>query len=354
VDQILRWYLSTADAAASISSPHRYHIPIEAAGGPGAAHFGTVDEALAWYDSERANVVAATRQGGGGGFDDVTWRLATALFPVFNRRGNWADCAATHRVALPSVRRTGSQPGEAWVLHNLGLALARMRDKDGLRHLEAALAIRREISDEAGQVQAALNIADAYYQLEGPQVALKYMVDCIEVVRGTGRSARYAAALNNLGEVYLELGRLDAAVASFTEVREVSADIAEAYVEGHALHNLGRAYLEMGRTDEAAGALHAAIAVHRSTGDQVGEAAALEHLGRAQQGLGQPAEARASWLAALGLRAGLGDKDQVAEIESLLASLSLSGSNCANAHSADISLDYAQRITRLPAQEGIR
>jgi tetratricopeptide (TPR) repeat protein len=134
----------------------------------------------------------------------------------------------------------------------------------------------------------------------------------------------------------------------------VSADIAEAYVEGHALHNLGRAYLEMGRTDEAASALHAAIAVHRSTGDQVGEAAALEHLGRAQQGLGQLAEARGSWLAALGLRAGLGDKDRVAEIESLLASLSLSGSNCTNAHSADISLDYARRITRLPAQEGIR
>ena len=169
VDRVLRWYLGTADAAASVNSPHRYHMPIDDAGDTRPLTFASAEESLAWYDQERVNLLAATRQAAAEDMGDVAWRLPTALFTVFNRRSNWADCAATHRIALDCVRKAGNRQGEGWVKHNLGLALARMRDKEGLRHLEQALAIRREISDSAGEVQAALNIADAYYQLEGPQ-----------------------------------------------------------------------------------------------------------------------------------------------------------------------------------------
>jgi DNA-binding SARP family transcriptional activator len=321
VDRILRWYLATADAAASVNSPHRYQVPIDDHGDAQPFAFTTKEQALAWYDSERANLVAATRQASDQGIDKVGGRLPTALFTIFNRRSNWADCVTTHRMALVSARRAGSRLVEGWVLHNLGLALSQMRDKEGLRYLEEALAIRREIGDSAGQAQAAVNIAEAYYELEGPRVALKYMMECVEVVRGTGPPARYAVALNNLGEVYLELGRLDEAVACLAEVREVAAGVGEAYVEGHALHNLGRAYLDMGRMEAARDALRAAITTHRATGDQVGEAVALTFLGRAQHSLDQVADARASWLTALRIYESLGDKEQTAEIESLIASL---------------------------------
>jgi DNA-binding SARP family transcriptional activator len=355
VRRLLRWYLVTADAAVSVTSPRRYQMPLDLAGSPLPLSFHSVDEALAWYDSERANVVAASRQAADAGFDDVAWQLATALFPVFNRWSNWADCATVHRVALASVRRAGSRQGEGWALHNLGLALARMRDKEGLQHLEDALAIRREISDTVGEAQATVSIADAYYQLEGPQIALKHMVECVEVARRTGRPERYAAALHNLGETYLELGRLDEAVACFVEVKEVAAEIGDAYTDGHATHNLGRAYRDMGRMDEAESTLREAIAVHRSTGDQTGEAVALQFLGLVEQGAGRIAEARASWLTALRIFAGLGDREKAAKVESLVASLPKSPSLAIRPGSCRqtwcYGIDCVLSITKIPCRK---
>ena len=152
VTRLLTWYMRTADAAATAVSPHRYNIVLDPAGtDPPPLAFAGVDDALAWYDSERANLVAATRQAAATGRHDIAWRLPAPLFTMFNRRGNWADCIATHRIALESARRAGDRQGEAWVLNNLGEALGFTRETEGIAHLEQALAIRREIGDHQGR-----------------------------------------------------------------------------------------------------------------------------------------------------------------------------------------------------------
>ena len=79
--------------------------------------FATAEEALAWYDSERANLVAATRQAAASGWHEIAWRLPAPLFSIFNSRGNWADCIATSRIALESARQAGNRQGEAWILN---------------------------------------------------------------------------------------------------------------------------------------------------------------------------------------------------------------------------------------------
>ena len=94
--------------------------------------FAGAEDALGWYDSERANVVAATRQAAASGLHEIAWRLPAPLFIVFNSRGNWADCIATHRIALDSARQAGNRQGEAWVLNNLGDALGVTRDSEGI------------------------------------------------------------------------------------------------------------------------------------------------------------------------------------------------------------------------------
>ena len=125
VTRLLTWYMRTADAAATAVSPHRYNIPLDArpTPTPPPLGFATSEEALAWYDDERANLVAATRQAAASGLHEIAWRLPAPLFHIFNSRGNWADCIATHRIALESARRAGNRQGEAWILNNLGDAL---------------------------------------------------------------------------------------------------------------------------------------------------------------------------------------------------------------------------------------
>ena len=112
IARLLRWYMRTADAAGTAVVPHRYNIPLEPAGDdPPPLSFASAEEALAWYDGERVNLVAATRQAAESGLHEIAWRLPAPLFRVFNSRGNWADCIATNRIALDSARQVGQPSG---------------------------------------------------------------------------------------------------------------------------------------------------------------------------------------------------------------------------------------------------
>ena len=132
VARLLQWYLATATAAADMLSPRRYRIPDEEPPAPGPLP-GSARDAMAWYESEHANLIAAIRQAAAAGLHDVAWRLPTALFPFFNRRQDWVDCVTVHRIAVTSARLAGLRPGEAWALHHLGFGLARLGEHRGLR-----------------------------------------------------------------------------------------------------------------------------------------------------------------------------------------------------------------------------
>jgi DNA-binding SARP family transcriptional activator len=323
IRRLLEWYMRTADAAAQAVSPYRYNVPLDAtATGQPAPSFSSAEEALGWYDSERVNIVAATRQASACSLHDISWRLPAPLFSVFNRRGNWADLVTTHRIALDSARHVGTRPGEAWILNNLGEALGRKRLPESIELLQQALAIRREIGDKVGEAQAANNLAEVQYLVNGPEAALPYLQRSLDVQRSVGHSQSHGATLNNLGEIYLELGRLEEAVDCLREALPIFADIHSAHGEGHVLVNLGRVYLGLGRESDAIDCLQRAVAVHRdSSGDRPNQALALKFLAQAQLGAGQVAEARESLLSALAVFSELGEDSHAAEVQSELASL---------------------------------
>jgi DNA-binding SARP family transcriptional activator len=322
VERLLRWYLATAEAVADTVSSRPYRVPRETAGETyPALEFSTLDNALTWYEEERVNVVAATRQAASAGLDDVAWRLPPTLFPVFNRRNNWADCVVVHRVAMESVRKCGNRLGEAWVLDRLGYSLARLRDREAFGHLERALAIRRELGDALGEAQTAVALGDGYLQVEGPsETALGYLRHAADLLRAMDRPALRGTALNNLGEVYFGLGNLDAAVECYLEASELYRE-AGGYALGHPLLNLGRVYLSLRRLDEALASLTEAVRLHRATGDTFGEAVALKHLGMVHEATGNVTEARESLTVALAIYEKIGERAEAAEVTAALASL---------------------------------
>jgi tetratricopeptide (TPR) repeat protein len=316
----LNWYLGTAETAADTVSPRRYQVAREASSQDGQlVAFAGTGEALAWYDGERANVVAATRQAAAVGMHEIAWRLPTTLFPLFNRWSNWADCVTTQRIAAESVRKVGDRLGEAWALNQLGFALAKMGDRESFAHLEQALAIRRELGDTAGEAQTALALGEGYLNIDGPgREALRYMQHSVDLRRPLGPSHRLGVSVNNLGDVHFGLGDLDAAAACYAEAREIFREIG-GYGEGHALHNLGRVFLRQHRLDDAVTNCTEAVRKHRADGDLVGEAIAFKHLGEAYQLTGNTAEARAAWTSALTIFEQIGDHTQAAEVAAALA-----------------------------------
>ncbi|HUB23636.1 MAG TPA: BTAD domain-containing putative transcriptional regulator [Streptosporangiaceae bacterium] len=326
IGRLLEWYMRTADIAALVVTPHRYNLPLDAAGAAAVPlSFDGVEDALSWYDSERANVVAATRQATECGLHEVAWRLPAALFAVFNRRGNWADCVTTHRIALENSRRAGNRRGEGWVLNNLGEALEFAGAEDGTGYLTQALAIRHEIGDLWGEAQTSNNLADAYVALGRTDEAIELMRRARDLNREAGVRYGEGVALNNLGEALLSIDRLQEAIDSLVQARQLFAEIESPHGVGYALHNLGRCFLALGHDAEALDCLRQALAVHQATGDRHRQAFTLRFLGIAQSRTGLVAEARESWAQAAAIFDDLGDAAQAAEVHAEQVTSGISG-----------------------------
>jgi DNA-binding SARP family transcriptional activator/Tfp pilus assembly protein PilF len=324
VTRLLTWYMRTADTAATALAPQRYDIPLDdpAADAAPLRGFAGSEEALAWYDDERANLVAATRQAAGSGRHEIAWRLPAPLFQMFSSRGNWADCIATSRIALDSARQAGHRQGEAWILNNLGDALGQTRQPEGIGCLERSLAIRREISDRRGEAQSANNLADAYHWLGRTDEALELYRLSLELNRAVSYPFGEGIALVNLGWALVDLGRAEEAAGYLEQAREAFAEIDYVDGAGYALHMLGRCHLSLGRDAEALSCLQQALASHQASGNRGRQAATLATLGTAQSRAGQTAEAGESWSRAAAIFTELGD---LAEAEKVRAERDASG-----------------------------
>ena len=322
--RLLRWYLDSAEAAADTVSPHRYQVPCSPpAQGGSWLSFGSVDDALAWCDDELENLDAAVRQAAEAGLHDIAWRLPPTLFPMFNRRGNWAECVSMSRIALASARKAGDRLGEAWVLSQLGFALARLRDREAFGLLEQARAIRREFGDVPGEAQTLIAIGEAHLNVDGPgDNALRFLRCAADLLEPMGATTLRSAALNNLGEAHFLLGDLAAAADCYERARDICREVG-GYVEGHALHNLGLVYLRQDRVSDAIGCFTEALGKHRGAGHLAGEALTLKDLAAARSAAGELAEARTCLAAAVRVYDLIGDQDGSEEAAVLLVSLTL-------------------------------
>ena len=322
VNRLLWWYLDTAQSAADTVSPQRYQVPAEPrAPGYPPLTFASMDTALDWYDDERANIVAATRQAAAVDLHEVAARLPSTLFPMFNRRNNWTDCVTTHRVAAESAAKTGDRLVEAWALNQIGYALAKLRDPEAFPPLERALAVRQELGDARGEAQTAISLGEGHLRIHGAgEDALRYLRRAASLLEPMGATSLRSVALNNLGEVYFELDDLDAAAECYMQALEISRGFG-ALAEGYALLNLGRVNMRQRRFTEAIARFEEALPKQRASGALDGTAGVLQRLGAAQAEIGRQADARLSLTEALRIFEQIGSQEQAAETSALLASL---------------------------------
>ncbi len=315
IGRLLSWYMRTADAAAAAVTPHRYNIPLEPLGAdPAPLSFSAAQDALLWYDSERMNLVAATRQASSGGLHETAWRLPAPLFQIFETRGNWADLVTTHRLALDSARHVGNRRAEGWVLNNLGEALGITGESEGIGCLEQALTISHEAGDPMGEARAANNLADIYLKRGRADEALGLLHRALELNRELGYQFGEGVDLVNLGDALLHLDRHDEAIDYLHQALRCFAGIEEADGAGYALYLLGRCYLSLERDAEALDWLRQALARHQASGNRQRQAVTLRLLGRALARAGMAADARESWIHAAAIFDDLGASVQAAEV----------------------------------------
>ncbi|MFB7784861.1 tetratricopeptide repeat protein, partial [Streptomyces vinaceus] len=308
--RLFHHYLATAQEADSHLWPEQTT--------PASETFTDRDQALAWLDAERSNLVAAALAAPAhhpaatglaqalatyfthfGHFTDSI-RLCTAAAAVFRQardRLGEGDALNTLGAALVSVRdleravdvfnevvdicrEADDRHHEAMALHNLGSALTHLeRFPEAAENFHRALALFSKTDDLFGQAQAMGSLAALAVEAGQPEHAVQTLDEIVVLLREMGDRRSQGMALSNLGLALARLGRPDEAVTAYTDALAALRHAGDRLGEGTTLRNLGSVLAESGRTREAARTLTEAVAVCREIDDRHGEAMARTDLG---------------------------------------------------------------------------
>ena len=322
VIRLLTWYLHTAEAAAAVISPLHTRVPL----GPPPdtvrpLAFATLEEAIAWCDTERAGLLAATRLAADSSLHEIAWKLAAAAMSFYYRRSQWGDWVATHLTGLESSRALEDRHAEAWMLNNLGMAYGVQRMPECVGCFEHALKLYRATGDLHGEARVEYNMANAQFDLGRFAEALEAAERSVAIQRRLGNRYVEGLALGTVGCAYRELGRFDEAVAQFQQALAIFRDLGDLDSEADSLSDLGDTYLGMHQVAEALACLEESLAIRRRIDDRAGQAATLQRLGLARRDAGDLSLARGCLAEALSLNEELGDQARAAEIRRVLAEM---------------------------------
>ena len=285
--RLVDYYERAAIAADSYISPvHQgrpspYHPPADV---PDMSADG---EAVAWLETERANLHAAADYAAASGRLLEAVAICWAIGPFLHLSGHWDQAVVLNQTALTAARQAGFQLGELSSLDELaGLAMMTGDYPAAAASYGRAAALSRDLDRPADQ---AFNLA---------QLGL------VRVLAGDYRAAddslRQALALAQgpsarQAEAFARQGDRQA---------EAFARLIEALVLGH----LGFAQERTGDFAAAAANLARALDLHRGRGDRFGEASALNNLGTLQTLTGDYAAAGANIGQALQIWRDVGDR----------------------------------------------
>ncbi|MFI1538194.1 AfsR/SARP family transcriptional regulator [Streptomyces anandii] len=257
--RVLRFYLATAERAVSFLDvpplpPGRTDEPSPAAGAPPTAPVRDREQAEAWLEAERANLMATVTHAAAQ--SDSAARLAVRLArPLHWYLYPHARARELHTLAdvvIGTARRLGDRESEAWGLDHLSAVHWLHRQYDRMRQsLEEALALWRETGDRDGERRALGNLADALAELELYEESVAVQRRHLALAAETGDRMARVTGLGNLARAQLGLGRTADALSCLEESMARAREIGEHALEGLALNEISFILFDEGRVREA-------------------------------------------------------------------------------------------------------
>ncbi|WP_329789771.1 BTAD domain-containing putative transcriptional regulator [Lentzea sp. DG1S-22] len=233
--RMLDYYLHCADIADGLLPINRgsvlvapEHRPVHVPALAGAA------DAMAWFDAERANLIAAAELASATGWHVHAWQLPYTL-----SRYLW----------LRTERETS------------------------LRITQAALQAAIALNDDDARFVMQFNVGIALLQMERYDEALHAQRNALEVARRKEDVHQQARALTTIAGTLQDMGRAEEAETHYREAMEISRVAGSKWAEANAHHHLGLLYLSGRRFDDAMPWLRVALRMYHEVGEQCGEAA---------------------------------------------------------------------------------
>ncbi|WP_273943364.1 ATP-binding protein [Kutzneria chonburiensis] len=278
IRRLLSFYLHSAFNANRQVFPTRGEVPLIALeDGVFPLDFRNADDAIRWFEAERACLSTVMRMAADIERHDYGWRIPQVVAPAFVRYGI-GGAKEAWELAVASARLDGDEYGEGASLNNLGTYHLHLGDHVAAQPwFEIGLRFAERIANEFG-------IAVALHNLACVELA------CVESGKSEAGNSRHAVA-RELFERALD-------VATRCDIRQVEAD---------AMHGLGRLHRLCGRLDEANKVLHHELWLRQKAKDVHGEGLVLTELGAVLAELGDHASALSHCMSAVDLLAGIRD-----------------------------------------------
>ncbi|MGH3850007.1 MAG: tetratricopeptide repeat protein, partial [Pseudonocardiaceae bacterium] len=306
--RVLAWYLHTAHAALYALYPQHPEIPLD----PLTVTcqpltFTHRDQALQWFDTEHANLMAAIQLAADTGQYTIAWQLPNAMDAFLALRYHRADLITVHQLGLAAAVHIHDQRGETWALMHLNEEYLKIgRFEEALPLALQQLSVTRETGDRWAEGNSLHSIGRVHLHLGRFTDAVDYYQQALALFRDLNNRRSEGIILVQLARVARSQRRFEQAVTHARDGLAIYREINDAWAQVSALDMLGLVCLYLRRFTEAADHFYQALAVTREFRDRHGAARALRYLGEALRGAGQLAEARESWLEALSIFDDLG------------------------------------------------
>jgi tetratricopeptide (TPR) repeat protein len=184
---------------------------------------------------------------------------------------------------------------------------------DAQVHLESALALFEDSSDDRGIASTVDDVGKLYWLRGNYPKALEYTQRSLTMRRKLGDRRSIALSLNNLGLVYQDSGQFKLALDAFEQALRIRREIGDLVGVSISLNNLGTVAQDQRDDQQALTLFLEAHEVAKETGDRNRLALVLTNLGETYNRLGDPAKAVHHLKQAEEIADELGDKMGLAE-----------------------------------------
>lgn len=291
--RLLDFYLASATAAEELMTPSHRILERDYRFSAGRrAAFDGENEALAWLDRQRPNLVAVLRHCARRGMHKPVWQLTDAMWPLFLRLRHTEDRLETQTLAVEAAHADGDEAAEGSLLLALSSTLASTgRQSDAAGYCDRAMELYQRLGQPRGLAQACNGRAKIHSWMHEWDAAERLFQRSLELRESIGYRRGAALAYRGLGRVAAARGDLERAEGFLRRSHE------DLRVEGDrydaAWSQALRALVVAGRGEigRAQGLLAEAYDGMEATGSAAGRAGLLEIDGRIHEAAGEGASA---------------------------------------------------------------
>jgi DNA-binding SARP family transcriptional activator/tetratricopeptide (TPR) repeat protein len=313
--RVLDFCTHTAHHAGLLLDAHRG--PVELAPPTPGTHIHPLSDppaAMAWFDSERATLLAAQHLAALRHGHRTVWWLALALDTFHHRRGHRHDRLSAWRAAAHAATHLSDPAPAVIARRHLGRACAALGlYEEAVEHLHHAIGLLDEHDNpyELGHLHQTLGRALGQHD---DYEALKHATRALRIFLGLDAPLCVAHGHNAVGWHTARLGDHDTARTHFQAALTLHQVQDNPAGEANSLDSLG--YLEHNAGNHQLAIRHyrQALALRRGLGNAFDSASTLEHLGHPYAALVRHDQARAVWREALEIyrqQGRTGDAEQV-------------------------------------------